>query len=194
MGVLEPTNLLLLACALIYGLIGEPVDGAILLVFVAAISLLDALHQQRSNRALAELARLSAPKAHGRRAGVALELAADQLQLGDLLRLEEGDRIAADARVVKALGLWLDESLLTGESLPVEKSRPGSSVLAGSLVASGRGWRWPSGRTATWRCAAAWCFRCCCSPVAPWFGSTAIGAAGLAPPARPWGLDSGWLC
>ena len=140
MGLLEPTNLLLLACALIYGLIGEPVDGAILLVFVAAISLLDALQQQRSNRALAELARLSAPKAHLRRAGVALELAADELQLGDQLRLEEGDRIAADARVVEALGLWLDESLLTGESLPVEKSRPGSSVLAGSLVASGRGW------------------------------------------------------
>ena len=140
MGVLEPTNLLLLVCALIYGLIGEPVDGAILLVFVAAISLLDALQQQLSNRALAELARLSAPKAHVRRSGVALELAADQLQLGDLLRLEEGDRIAADAQVVEALGLWLDESLLTGESLPVEKSRPGSSVLAGSLVASGRGW------------------------------------------------------
>ena len=139
MGLLEPTNLLLLACALINGLVGEPLDGAILLVFVAAIALLDGWQQHRSNRALAELARLSAPKAHVRRAGVALELAADQLERGDLLRLEEGDRVAADARVVEALGLWLDESLLTGESLPVEKSRPGSSVLAGSLVASGRG-------------------------------------------------------
>ena len=110
------------------------------MVFVASIALLDGWQQHSSNRALAELARLSAPKAHVRRSGVALELAADQLQLGDLLRLEEGDRIAADAQVVEALGLWLDESLLTGESLPVEKSRPGSSVLAGSLVASGRGW------------------------------------------------------
>ena len=62
------------------------------------------------------------------------------LEPTNLLLLEEGDRIAADARVVEALGLWLDESLLTGESLPVEKSHPGSSVLAGSLVASGRGW------------------------------------------------------
>ena len=61
------------------------------------------------------MARLSAPKAHVRRAGVALELAADQLERGDLLRLEEGDRVAADARVVEALGLWLDESLLTGQ-------------------------------------------------------------------------------
>jgi Ca2+-transporting ATPase len=140
MGLLEPTNLLLLACALIYGLLGEPVDGAILLAFVAAISLLDALQQRRSNRALAELARLSAPKAWVHRAGVALELPPDQLLVGDLLRLEEGDRVAADARVVEAVGLWLDESLLTGESLPVPKSSPGSPLLAGSLVASGRGW------------------------------------------------------
>jgi len=50
--VLEPTNLLLLACALIYGLIGEPQEAAILLVFVAGISLLDAWQQHRSRRAL----------------------------------------------------------------------------------------------------------------------------------------------
>ena len=138
MGLLEPTNLLLLACALIYGLIGEPVDGAILLAFVAAISLLDALQQQRSNRALAELARLSAPLAHVRRAGVDLAIAAEQLRLGDLLRLEEGDRVAADASLTETVGLWLDESLLTGESLPVAK-QGGDWIRAGSLVASGRG-------------------------------------------------------
>ena len=51
--MLEPTNLLLLACALIYGLIGEPQEAAILLVFVAGISLLDAWQQRRSRRALA---------------------------------------------------------------------------------------------------------------------------------------------
>jgi hypothetical protein len=61
--LLEPTNLLLLSCALIYGLIGEPTEAAILLAFVVGISLLDAIQQQRSNRALAELARLSAPLA-----------------------------------------------------------------------------------------------------------------------------------
>ncbi len=66
--MLEPSNLLLLACALIYGLIGEPQEAAILLIFVAGISLLDGLQQQRSRRALAELA-------------------PDQLQLGDQLRL-----------------------------------------------------------------------------------------------------------
>ena len=138
--MLEPTNLLLLACALIYGLIGEPREALILLVFVAAISLLDGLQQRRSQRALAELARLSAPRARVRRDGVDLELPAEQLRLGDHLRLEEGDRIAADARLLEGVGLWLDESLLTGESLPVARQRPGEPLLAGSLVVSGRGW------------------------------------------------------
>ena len=59
---------------------------------------------------------------------------------GDALRLEEGDRIAADASLSEAVGLWLDESLLTGESLPVARQQPGERILAGSLVASGRGW------------------------------------------------------
>ncbi len=140
MSWLEPTNLLLLACALLYGLMGEGVDAAILLAFVLGISLLDAVQQQRSNRALAELARLSAPRAHVRRDGQELELSTDQVRLGDLLRLEEGDRVAADAAITEAVGLWLDESLLTGESLPVARTDPGERVLAGSLVAGGRGW------------------------------------------------------
>ena len=140
MALLEPTNLLLLGCALIYLLIGDPTDGIVLLGFVLGISLLDAVQQQRSNRALAELARLSAPRAHVRRAGQDLELAADQVLIGDLLRLEEGDRLAADAEFKEGLALQLDESLLTGESLPVGKQTPGELLLAGSLVASGRGW------------------------------------------------------
>ncbi len=140
MSWLEPTNLLLLACALLYGLMGEWIDTAILLAFVLGISLLDAVQQQRSSHALAELARLSAPRAHVRRDGQDLELATDQVRLGDQLRLEEGDRVAADAAITEAVGLWLDESLLTGESLPVARTDPGERVLAGSLVAGGRGW------------------------------------------------------
>jgi Ca2+-transporting ATPase len=69
-----------------------------------------------------------------------MELPAEQVRLGDLLRLEEGDRVAADGAITEAVGLWLDESLLTGESLPVARTEPGERVLAGSLVATGRGW------------------------------------------------------
>jgi P-type Ca2+ transporter type 2C len=139
MAILEPTNLLLLACALIYGLIGQPQEALILLLFVAAISLLDAWQQRRSQRALAELARLSSPRARVIRDGVDLELAPEQLRVGDQLRLEEGDRVAADAQLREGIGMWLDQSLLTGESLPVEVNRPGQLIRAGSLLASGRG-------------------------------------------------------
>ena len=137
--LLEPTNLLLLACALLYGLIGAWHEALVLLLFVAAISGLDAWQQRRSNRALAELARLSAPLARVQRDGVELALPPEQLWPGDALRLEEGDRVAADARLQQAVGLWLDESLLSGESLPVAR-QPGELVRAGSLVAGGRGW------------------------------------------------------
>ena len=139
MAIVEPTNLLLLACALIYALIGEPQEALILLLFVAAISLLDAWQQHRSRRALAELARLSSPRARVRRDGLDLELAPEDVRPGDGLRLEEGDRVAADARLREGVGLWLDASLLTGESLPVAVDRPGQLIRAGSLVASGRG-------------------------------------------------------
>ena len=139
MVLLEPTNLLLLACALIYLGLGEPAEASFLLVLVAGISWLDASQQRRSQRALKALARLAAPHVHLLRAGVELSVPPQQVRCGDLLRLEEGDRVAADARLHRAVGLWLDESLLTGESLPVAR-QAGDAIHAGGLVASGRGW------------------------------------------------------
>ena len=139
MAILEPTNLLLLACALIYLWIGEPAEALILLVFVAAITTLDALQQRRSRRALEELARLAAPAVRVQRNGQVLTVPPDAVLNGDVLRLEEGDRVAADARLIQGTGLWLDESLITGESLPVLRQEPGEVIHAGSLVASGRG-------------------------------------------------------
>lgn len=139
MALLEPTNLLLLACALIYGLIGEPQEAWILLGFVVAICLLDGWQQHRSRRALAELARLSSPRARVRREGIDLELAPEEVRVGDLLCLEEGDRVAADAQLRIGVGLWMDASLLTGESLPNAVEAAGELIRAGSLVASGRG-------------------------------------------------------
>ena len=139
MALLEPTNLLLLACALIYGLIGEPQEAGILLGFVVAICLLDGWQQHRSRRALAELARLSSPRARVCRDGIDMDLAPEEVRLGDLLRLEEGDRVAADAQLREGVGLWIDASLLTGESLPNAVEDAEELIRAGSLVASGRG-------------------------------------------------------
>jgi Ca2+-transporting ATPase len=139
MALLEPSNLLLLACALIYGLIGEPQEAGILLGFVVAICLLDGWQQHRSRRALAELARLSSPRARVCRDGIDMDLAPEEVRLGDLLRLEEGDRVAADAQLREGVGLWIDASLLTGESLPNAVEDAEELIRAGSLVASGRG-------------------------------------------------------
>lgn len=137
--MLEPTNLLLLACATIYGLIGEATDGLVLLAFVAFISLLDGVQQQRSRRALAALAALSAPQARVRRHGNELRIPLEQVQVGDRLLLDEGELVAADGAVLESLGLSLDESLLSGESLPVPRLEIGAPVRAGTLVAGGRG-------------------------------------------------------
>ncbi|MFN9628893.1 MAG: cation-translocating P-type ATPase [Cyanobacteriota bacterium] len=136
--LLEPTNLLLLACALLYALIGERSEAGILLLFVAGISLLDAVQQRRSQRALAELARLSAPRARVWRDGQELELLPEAVVPGDQLRLVEGDRVAADGILEEAVGLWADTSLLSGEALPVALGA-GDPILAGSLVAQGSG-------------------------------------------------------
>jgi Ca2+-transporting ATPase len=139
MALLEPTNLLLLACAVIYGLIGEVQEAWILLGFVMVIGLLDGWQQQRSQRALTELARLSSPRARVRRDGIDMDLAPEEVRLGDLLRLEEGDRVAADAELREGVGLWIDASVLSGESLPNAIENAGALIRAGSLVASGRG-------------------------------------------------------
>jgi Ca2+-transporting ATPase len=162
--LLEPTNLLLLACALIYALIGEGGEALMLLLFVGAISLLDGVQRHRSERALAELARLSAPRARVWRDGLERELPPEQVVPGDRLRLEEGDRVAADGVLEEAVGLWADTSLLSGEALPVALSA-GDRILAGSLVAQGRG-----------RC------RVVATAAASELGRLASGLAGVEPP------------
>ena len=139
MALLEPTNLLLLACGVIYLWIGEPAEALILLLFVLLISALDAWQQRRSRRALEELARLAAPAVRVERQGRLLSLPAEQVDVGDVLLLEEGERVAADAQLLEPTSLWLDESLISGESLPVLHQHPGDAIQAGALVASGHG-------------------------------------------------------
>ena len=76
----------------------------------------------RSERALEQLARLGAPKAWVMRDGVLSHLDVSKLVVGDVVRLDAGDRVPADGRAENATFMRVDESLLTGESLPVEKA------------------------------------------------------------------------
>jgi len=107
---------------------------------VAAVLLLNAglglLQEFRSERALEELARLGAPKAWVLRDGVLAHVDVSQLVVGDRVRLDAGDRVPADGNADNATFLRVDESLLTGESVPVEKGE-GDELFSGTLLVQG---------------------------------------------------------
>jgi Ca2+-transporting ATPase len=115
---------------------GLPVEA----LAVAAVLLLNAglglLQEYRSERALEELARLGAPKAWVLRDGTYSHLDVSSLVVGDVVRLEAGDRVPADGRAENGTFMRVDESLLTGESLPVEKTE-GDELFSGTLLVQG---------------------------------------------------------
>ena len=94
------------------------------------------LQEYRSERALDELASLSAPKAWVLRDGVFTHVEVSNLVVGDAVRLEAGDRVPADGRAEAATFIRVDESLLTGESVPIEKGE-GDELLSGTLLLQG---------------------------------------------------------
>jgi cation-transporting P-type ATPase E len=124
----------MLAVILVVGPIQDATFG-IVLVANAAIGIVQEL---RAKRTLDQLAVLNAPRARIVRDGEARELAVEEVVLDDLLELRAGDQIPCDGIVTAASGLEVDESLLTGESDPVDK-RPDDAVLSGSFVVAGSG-------------------------------------------------------
>ena len=95
--------------------------------------------EYRAEDALARLQELAAPKVWVMRDGHLTELDASQLVPGDAVRVEAGDRVPADAVLTSEQALQIDESLLTGESVPVERG-PGDETFAGTLAVRGMGW------------------------------------------------------
>jgi Ca2+-transporting ATPase len=134
----EPMFLLLLGAALLYLLLGQPGEG-LFLCFMVAVSLGLSLYQEgKTERALAALRDLSSPRARVLRDGRWNTIDSAALVRGDIIALSEGDRVPADAGLIDGAGLQADESLLTGESMPVDKN--GTAMLfAGSLVVQGHG-------------------------------------------------------
>jgi Ca2+-transporting ATPase len=125
----EPMFLLLIAAGCIYLLLGAAGDALMLLVFVVLIIALTVFQQHRSERVLEALRDLSSPRALVLRDGQQQRIAGREVVQGDLLLLTEGNRVAADAVLLSCNDLLADESMLTGESVPVRK-HPGS---AGSI-------------------------------------------------------------
>ncbi len=151
--VREPMFLLLLACGLIYLLSGEVQEALMLLGFVFVVMGITFYQERKTERALESLRDLSSPRALVIRNGEKIRIPGREVVRGDLILLEEGDRVAADAVVVSAVNLSVDESLLTGESVPVRKQAaeeapdrmgpPGGDdlpfVYSGALVVGGQG-------------------------------------------------------
>ena len=155
----EPMLALLLAGGVAYLLLGDRVEALILLSFAMFSITVTVIQETRTEHVLEALHSLSAPRALVIRDGARRRIAGREVVQGDLIVLEQGDRVAADARLITAADLQTDESLLTGESLPVGKAvvgqavankgaadaahRPGGEgqpfVYSGSLVARGSG-------------------------------------------------------
>ena len=117
----EPMFLLLVACGAIYMLLGDRQEALMLLGFVFVVMGISFSQQRRSEKSLEALRDLSSPRALVEREGKALRIAARELVVGDTVLLAEGDRVPADIRLIEASNLAVDESLLTGESAPVNK-------------------------------------------------------------------------
>ena len=136
--VREPMLLLLVAGTLIYLLLGDVREALVLSASILVVIAITVVQERKSERALEALRDLSSPRAVVIRDGAPLRVPGAAVVRGDLMLLAEGDRVPADARLAAVNELMLDESLLTGESLPVEKEA-GAAVYSGTLVVKGQG-------------------------------------------------------
>lgn len=120
--ITEPLVLVLIVAALISGLVGELTDAAVILMIVILNTALGVWQERKAERSLAALKELGAPHARVVRDGEPRNISATELVRGDVILIEEGDFVPADGRLIEAVNLSVDESALTGESVPVEKS------------------------------------------------------------------------
>ncbi len=135
--VLTPINAIMGALFALILVAGFPGDALFAGVIVSN-SIIGTVQELRARRTLTNLAVLSAPGARVVRDGTAIDIDVSSVVADDLLELRPGDQVVVDGVVVDALGLEVDESLLTGEADPVDKT-VGDRVLSGSFVAAGTG-------------------------------------------------------
>ncbi|MBC7250439.1 MAG: cation-translocating P-type ATPase [Anaerolineae bacterium] len=117
----EVMVIVLLVAAAISFFIGETTDALMVLIIVVLNAVLGFTQEYRAERAMAALKRLAVPEVKVRRQGQTRQLPATQLVPGDVILLEAGARVPADVRLLESANLRIEESALTGESVPVEK-------------------------------------------------------------------------
>ena len=154
--VKEPMFLLLVFSGALYAALGDIQEASMLLGFVFVVMGITIYQERKTERALEALRDLSSPRARVVRGGEQLRIPGREVVRGDIVLVAEGDRVPADAVIVSCDNLQADESLLTGESVPVRKvastdpshdavagSRPGGddlpTIYAGTLIVQGQG-------------------------------------------------------
>jgi len=148
--VKEPMFLLLVACGVIYLLLGNRLEAQMLLAFVFIMMGITFYQQRKTERALQSLKNLSSPRAIVIRNWKEQRVSGREIVPGDIVVLAEGDRVPADGVIVSCSNLYIDESLVTGESEPVRKKAQKTEIetssqetsylaYAGGLVIRGHG-------------------------------------------------------
>ncbi|MCM3113995.1 calcium-translocating P-type ATPase, SERCA-type [Neobacillus sp. MER 74] len=113
--------LVLLAATLISGLLGEYIDAIAIIAIVIINGFLGFFQERRAEKSLQALKELSAPQVSVLRDGQWIKIPSKEIVIGDVLKFTSGDRIGADVRVIESNSLEIEESALTGESVPVSK-------------------------------------------------------------------------
>lgn len=153
LGILkEPMFLLLVVCATLYMAVGDIQEGVMLLGFVLFIMGIEFYQERKTGKALEALREMSSPKARVLRNGTEVKIPCREVVVGDLVVLTEGERVPADGLLLRAINIQADESMLTGESVPVRKTEsdgtdlaltPGGDdtpfVFSGSMIVQGNG-------------------------------------------------------
>lgn len=134
----DPMIILLLAAAALAIMLGDRTDTMVIVVVVVLNTAVGVIQELRAERALAALRSLSAPNARVVRDGRRSVRPAAELVPGDVIWLEAGDVVPADAAIHQAHQLQADEAALTGESVPVDKEPTAGEVFAGTVVTRGR--------------------------------------------------------
>ena len=144
--------ILLVACGTLYLVLGDLQEGLMLLGFVFVIMGIEFFQEKKTEKALDALKDMASPRALVIRDGKEIRIAGFEVVTDDIIVLQEGDRVPADATVLQSVNLLADESLLTGEPVPVRKNdwdgveksiQPGGDdlpfVYSGSMIVQGNG-------------------------------------------------------
>jgi len=136
--VSEPMLILLISAGAINFFLAEILDAVMLMFTVVIVLGISIIQSRRTENALFALKQLAAPYATVIRDGSEMRIPSSNVVIGDLLLLSEGDRVSADAKIIRNVTLATDESTLTGESVPVDK-QVDDLVFSGTLVTRGHG-------------------------------------------------------